>query len=164
MEKMFSQTTAKIHFSLICTKNVMVLFPWQHPYVTGLHHLSSDLCPSNNPASQMTVCIQWTITRKADKGVPLAIVVSSFANDCKDKRKKKLWVFICWGYYDKIPQIWWLINSRILFLIVLESESSRTGCRHDSVRAFFRSQNSHFIFTRWREPGISIWPFFLSLF
>ena len=34
----------------------------------------------------INLCIRWPITRKAEKDVPLVIIVLDFANDCKDKK------------------------------------------------------------------------------
>ena len=88
MAKVFSQTAAKIHLCLIFTNKehngfVSLTTPLN---VAGLHPLSSDLCPRNNPTPQINLCIQWAITRKAEKGVPLVITVISFIKDCKDKK------------------------------------------------------------------------------
>ena len=42
-------------------------------------------------------------------------------------------VLVCSGFYERIPQIWWLINNRNLFLIVLEAGKAKIKVLADFV-------------------------------
>lgn len=38
-------------------------------------------------------------------------------------------VLVSWGYYDKLPQSWWLKTMEIYFLTILEASSPKSRCQ-----------------------------------
>lgn len=43
-------------------------------------------------------------------------------------------ILVFWGFYNKIPQNGWFINSRNLLITVLKGQSLSSGCQYGQVR------------------------------
>ena len=42
-------------------------------------------------------------------------------------------VLVCLGFYDRLPQIGWFINSKNVLVTVLRTGSSRSGIQHSQI-------------------------------
>ena len=62
------------------------------------------------------------------------------------------------GCYNKIPQTGGLINSRYLFLTVLEAGSLRSVCQHGRVRGFFQVADFYLYPHMGRGPASTLGP------
>lgn len=91
--------------------------------------------PNMDQALHKALGIQWEIWHSPNRRGTCRLM----------RRKQTISVLVCSGRHNKVPHGWWLMNSRHLFLTVLEVGSPVSGCWH-----LVSLQTSYCIFT-WQQ-------------
>lgn len=63
-----------------------------------------------------------SVQAKDDALGEVLTIWKTIRKECPETVQRNQVFLVCFGFYNKIPQIWRLINNRYLFLIVLELE------------------------------------------